>query len=182
MIGNHTHGHIRFGIHTVLFPGHRSQALNRRLENIRIVIALLALQHHTQTFKAHTGINMMRGQRLELSVGFAVELHEDQIPNLDHLRMTGIDQFATGDLRTLLFVTQIVMDLATGATWTGIAHLPEVIMLVSQQNMIFRQKLFPIIVGFTVTVDPLFGTPFKYSCIESILRQSIHVDQQLPSP
>ena len=41
------------------------------------------LQHRRNALEPHARINRWRGQRMELSLSIAVELHEHQIPNLD---------------------------------------------------------------------------------------------------
>ena len=182
MVGDYPHSYIGFGILTVCFTGHRRQTLDRRLEYIRIVVALLTLQHHTETLKAHSGIDMLCGQRFELAVSLAVELHEHQVPDFDHQVVSGIDQFTSVEFRPFGVVTQIEMNFAARAAGTGVPHLPEIIMFVAQQDMILGQKLLPVGISLIVPVDPLLRTTFEYRGINAVLGQAVHLNQKFPGP
>lgn len=74
---------------------------------------------------------------------FAIELYEYVVPDLDHLRMVFIDQVATRDLRAFGIRSTVDVDLAAGTTGTGITHLPEIIFLISVNDLLFGQQFFP---------------------------------------
>src|SRR5690606_27637258 len=70
------------------------------------------------------GIDTGLGQRREVAGRVAIELHEDQIPDLD-IAVTvfvGRARRATPDVGTV-----IVENFGTGAAGAGIGHLPEVV-------------------------------------------------------
>ena len=104
---------------------------------------MLALHHANQTLEAHTGIDDVHAQLFERAVGFAVELHEYQVPYLDDLWVVLVYQFATtlaaGSL--LLGGTRVNMNLRARTAGTCIAHLPEVIVLVTVDDMILGHML-----------------------------------------
>lgn len=45
------------------------------------------LQDGGDALQAHAGVNMLRGQHLEAAVGLAVELDENVVPDLQHVRV-----------------------------------------------------------------------------------------------
>ena len=47
------------------------------------IVCLLVLQRCHQPLHAHTGVNVLGGQRLEGPILLAVELDEDVVPNLN---------------------------------------------------------------------------------------------------
>ena len=57
--------------------------LDQCLENIDFVVGMNALHDGGDTLNPHTGIHRRFGQRLECTIGLAVELHEDHVPDLD---------------------------------------------------------------------------------------------------
>src|SRR5262249_60468435 len=92
----------------------------------RVEIALLPLQNRRDALEAHAGIDVLRRQRRQLLVGAAVELDEDEVPDLDHVRRPRVDQLAATLARRAVDV-----DLAARAAGAGVAHLPEVVLLVA---------------------------------------------------
>ena len=74
------------------------------------------------------------------------------------------------------------MDFGTRTARACITHFPEVIMLISIEDMVFRQELFPVRSGLVVTLQTFFGTAFEHGCIEVFRIQLQHVYQILPCP
>ena len=77
-----------------------------------------------------------RGSGVSTPPGVAVELHEHQVPDLD--------EAAAAVERELLVLaaglgglgTQVVVDLRAGAAGAGLAHLPEVVLLVEAEDAV----------------------------------------------
>ena len=46
--------------------------------------------------------------------------------------------------------TGIHMNFRTRTTWTGIAHFPEIVFFIPQQNAVFGNPFFPFIIGFVI--------------------------------
>ncbi len=63
--------------------GDRCGSGDQAAEQVDVVVAVHALHHGGDALQAHAGIHRGLGQRRQLAVGGAVELHEDQIPDLD---------------------------------------------------------------------------------------------------
>ena len=136
------HGDVALLVLAVTFAGHGGYALDRRLEHVGIVIRFFALQDHAQTLEAHTRIHMLGGQRLQLAARLAVELHEHEVPNLDHQMMARVDHVTARDRGDIGLVTQIEVDLAARTAGTRLAHLPEVVVLVAADDVVLGQKRF----------------------------------------
>ena len=74
------------------------------------------------------------------------------------------------------------MDLTAGAAGTGIAHLPEIIVLVTVQDMILGQELLPDGSCLVVTLQTLLLAAFKDSGVEVLGVQLEYIYQILPCP
>ena len=119
-----------------------------------------------KALEAHAGIDHFLCQRLEAAICLAVVLHEDDIPDLDDLRMIFVDQLASRYFRTFFCRTAVHVYLRARAAGTCIAHLPEVIMLVAVQNMIGGQMLCPDRSRLVVPRKTFLRRTFKDGCIE----------------
>ena len=74
------------------------------------------------------------------------------------------------------------MDLTAGTAGAGIAHLPEVVVLVTVKDMILGQELLPDGSGLIVALQTLLLAAFKYSGVEVLGVQLEYIYQILPSP
>ena len=111
-------------IGTVGTPGHRSGRVDQVDEEIDVVVAVYALDDRGQSLQAHAGIHRGARQRGQGAVGGAVELHEDQVPDLHIAVAVGVRGAgrAAGDRGTV-----VVEDLGTRSTGAGLTHRPEVV-------------------------------------------------------
>lgn len=103
----------------------------------------------------------MHLQRLQAAVGLTVELHEDDIPNLDDLGMILVDKELTGYLLLLLLRAEVDMNLRARAAGACVAHLPEVVVLIAVDDMILREMLGPVARSLIVTLQALSSITFK---------------------
>ena len=92
VVGNNPHGDVFFG--NVAVPGvaDLSNLLDDRLKQVCVVVRQFTLHGHAETLESHASIDNLCGKRLQRAVGFAVILHEDQVPYLDDLRVTLVHQ------------------------------------------------------------------------------------------
>ena len=74
------------------------------------------------------------------------------------------------------------MDLATRTARTCLAHLPEVVVLVTADDVILRKVLLPIVVSLLIEWHTVRLRALEYSCIHTRLIKTINLCQQLPSP
>ena len=109
---------------------------NERDEQVDVIVVVLTLQHGGNALQPHAGVDRWLGQRRALSRRALVELHENEIPNLDETVaiFIGRARRATGNL-----VAVIEKDFRTWSAWAGIAHLPKVIRGGDADNFRIRQ-------------------------------------------
>ena len=100
--------------------------LDQILEEIDLIVRVLALQHRGDALEPHAGIDRRPRQRLHVALLVAVVLHEDEIPDLDVAIAVGIrrSRRSACDARTV-----VVEDLAARTARAGVGHLPEVVGL-----------------------------------------------------
>ena len=93
-------------------------------EQVDVVIVVLVLQDGREALQAHASVDRRLGQRDALFLCHLLELHEDQVPDLDEpvavlvraARRSAGDAFAV-----------IVEDLRARAAGAGVAHRPEIV-------------------------------------------------------
>ncbi len=138
---------------------------------VDVVIVVLALQHRGQALQPHAGVDGGPRQRDALLLGQLLELHEDQVPDLDEAVAIGI-RAARRAARNL--VAMVVEDLRAGTAGTGIAHGPEVVAGGDADDLLLRQSCdaVPEIEG--VVVLGIDGDQ------EAILRQAELARDQIP--
>ncbi len=74
------------------------------------------------------------------------------------------------------------MNLAAGAAGTSVSHLPEIVVLVAEDNVVFGHMLEPGLLGFGVKRSAVFGATFKYGGVEDALVYLIYFGKELPGP
>ena len=80
------------------------------LENVGVVVGVLALKHTHQTLKSHTGVDNLVGKSFERTVGFAIVLHKHEVPNFNHLGVVLIDERSSRNFGFFFFGTSIDVD------------------------------------------------------------------------
>ncbi len=146
------------------------QPVDDRREEIGPVIAVDPLNGTRHPLKPHPGVHAGKRERRQGPVGGSVELHEDQVPDLEParagLRVVGD---AVRPLRQL--GAAIVVELAARATRAGLPHRPEVVVVAGGdiapgRHPLRRQPdlIAPDAAGFLVVEvgggrDPLAGDP-----------------------
>ena len=182
MVGDYAHGHVNVGVSAVFLVGQLRDFLNQRGEYVGIVVRCLALQGHAQTFEAHAGVDDLCGQGNQRAVGQAVVLHEHEVPDFDYLGMVVVHEACAVDFGAFAVGTQVDVDFRAGAAWTGIAHFPEIIVLVAVDDVGSGQMLLPVTGGFVVTLEALGGRTFEYGGVETGGVEVKHVDEIFPGP
>ena len=181
VVHDNAHGHIGFFRVTIFDASLLGHHLNQRLEDVCIIVRVLALDGTHQTLKAHTGVNHVHGKILQRTVGLAVELHEDDVPDFNHLGIVLVHQLTTGHLRLLLGRTAVQVNLGTGSARTGITHFPEVVMLVAVDDMVGRNMLQPIRSRLVIAAQAFLLASLKHGYIQVLRIQLEHIYQIFPS-
>ncbi|EJK90166.1 hypothetical protein UUU_32860 [Klebsiella pneumoniae subsp. pneumoniae DSM 30104 = JCM 1662 = NBRC 14940] len=93
-------------------------------EQVDVIVGVNVLQHRGNTLQTHTGVDGRLRQRLHSTVSLTVELHEDDVPNLN----VTVAIFFRASRRAAPDVIAVVKeDFGARAARTGVAHLPEVV-------------------------------------------------------
>ncbi len=161
----------------ILRPRLAHRGADQLLKQVDLVIAVNVLQHRGEAFEPHPGIDARRGQRRKRAIRVAIELHENEIPDLD---VTVALRFGRSGRAAPDFGTMIVEDLGARPAWAGIGHLPEIVarvlgaLVVADAHAALRRHsdvLRPEIVGFVVVdVD---GRPQFFGPQPVLLRQKV---------
>ena len=118
---------------------------------------MLALDGTDEAFEAHTRVDDVHAERLEVSVGLALVLHEDDVPDLDDLRVVLVDELTSGHFGFLFGRTAVEVYLGAGTAWTCVAHLPEVVVLVTVDDVVCGDVLQPVACSFIVADKVFLG-------------------------
>ena len=96
--------------------------------------------------------------------------------------MVFIDQLGAWHGSALGLGAQVDVDFRARAAGAGIAHLPEIVVLVAVDDMVGRQMLLPDGGSLVVAAQALGGRAFKYSGIQAARVQPDYIHQKLPCP
>ena len=102
MVYYHAHGNVGLLALAIGDAGLLTQSLDDGLEDVGIIVGLLALDGTHQTFESHTSINNIHAKRFQMAVSLTLVLHEHDVPYLDDLRVVLVYKFTSGHLCLLL--------------------------------------------------------------------------------
>ncbi len=180
MVGYHSHGHVDLTVLAVFLAAEGGYFINQWSEHVGIVVRCLALKRHAEAFKAHAGVDYLGGQRFKRAVGTAVVMHEHKVPYFDYLRVVVVDERCPGHLGALGIGAEVDVNLRAGAARTGVAHFPEIVVLVAVEYVVGRQMLGPYRGGLVVALESFVGSAFKNRGIEPRRIQMQNVDKVFP--
>jgi hypothetical protein len=148
--------------------GDRLRSLDQRGKEVGVVVARASLQDHGEALQAQTRIDRRLGERDPGSVCGLVELHEDEVPELVKPLLRGVGP----GLERLAVRDQV--DLGAGPTRSGVAHLPEVLLLAEPEDPALGKPdlLVPNRVRVVVTLENRDDEPIRV--------QPVPVRQEVP--
>ena len=118
-----------FGRPRIREPESVLRRFDDREEEVRVVVRPHALQQRRDPLESRPRIDRGCGERRVRPVRRAVELHEDEIPELDdRVRLARRLELRVGDA-VVAVRAQVVVQLGAGAARTRVAHLPEVVLV-----------------------------------------------------
>ena len=184
MVGDDAHGHIHLFVLAVGEAAEFANLADVRLENVGIVVRVLALHDAHKTLESHTRVDDLCRQGLKRAVGLAVVLHEYEVPDFDNLGIILVHQVGTLDARSLafLFGTAVDVDFGTWSTGTGIAHFPEIVVLVAVDDMVCGEEFLPVCSGLVVALQSFFLRTLKDGNIEMGGVDTEYVDKKTVGP
>ena len=125
---------------------------------------------------------MLGGQRLQRTVGLAVELHEHEVPDLDYQVMALIDQGDAVNFGALFVAAKVDVDLAAGAAGAGVSHFPEIVMLVAEDDVTLGQIFEPLLPCLFVHRHSVTLAAFEDCGVETVLVELENFGEKFPSP
>ena len=117
----------------------------------------------------------MRRKGFKLTVGLPVVLHEHEVPYFYHERVALVHELASRNLCDFLLVPQVDVDLAARPARTGVAHLPEIVVLVSEKHVILREILEPGLSCLLVQCGAVLGAALEYRGVELGLVNAVNL-------
>ncbi len=139
-------------------------------------------------FEAHAGVHVLGGERREGAVGIRVELNEDVVPDLDAARAGAVHQLAAFGF--VIAFEQVEVDFRARAAGAGVAHHPEIVLLVAVDDVDGGIETFlfedagPDIVGLLVEVSGIaLGLVRRVNGREETLRRNApDFGDEFPAP
>ena len=111
VVGQDAVAHRTLGRRGVGASHHLFDPLEERLEEVGVVVRVGLLQDGGDPLQPRAGIDAWRGKRMQRSFRVPIELHEDQVPELDDLpRLVQLDEFLGARHRRAIHA-QIVVHL-----------------------------------------------------------------------
>ena len=142
------------------------------------------MNDRSHALETHAGIDVPLRQGRKRSVRVGVELNENQIPDLDAARIARVDKRSAG----VAVWRQIDMQLRARTARTGIAHHPEIVCLVSVNDVnlwikvgLAKQSL-PVVMSFLIELARLAGSRFVNGGVDSLRGKFPALHHQFPSP
>mmetsp|Transcript_26999 Transcript_26999/g.46257 ORF Transcript_26999/g.46257 Transcript_26999/m.46257 type:complete len:567 (+) Transcript_26999:1285-2985(+) len=157
--------------------GDLSDGLEDRGEDVGVIVGLVALQNRGEALETHAGVDVLVGKLLQGTIGFAVELDEHVIPDLNHIGHVGVDQVSS-----VAVADAIVVDLGTRATGSGGAHLPEVLLAAACDDAVGRQEAKPDVSGLEVRLQALGGITAEVGRVKAVGVKAEVNSEALPGP
>ena len=119
-----------------------------------------------------------------MAVRHALELHEDEVPDLDDVRVGLVHEVAPVKAGSgfLFRGADVDVDLGAGTAGTGLAHFPEVVVLVAQEDVVLGQVLAPGLLRLGVQGGAVLGGAFEHGGIQEGLVDAVDFGQELPGP
>ena len=182
MVCDYPHCHFRLLGLMISVSGEFFYPVNHSGEDVGVIVACLSLEGHAQPLESHSRVDILVRKRLKMPVCLAVELHEDKVPDFYHKVVALVDKLASRYLFPLLVAPEVDMDFAAWAAWTGVAHFPEIVMPVAEENPVLREIFLPFHEGFGIHFSVVCRIPFEYCRIEPVLVNPVNLCQKFPGP
>ena len=93
-----------------------------------------------------------------------------------------VNEVAARHSGTLFGRAQVDVNFRARATGACIAHFPEIVFLVTVDDVIFGEVFFPNSGGFVITSETVVIRAFKYCCIKIFGVEFQHINEIFPSP
>ena len=149
-------------------------------ERVRVVVGRHLVQNSHQTLQPQARVDVLRREgRQLLRLAVALELDEDQIPDLDDRRVVHVHQ-----MRDVAPPPQrVVVELRAGPAGARVAHLPEVVRLGARDDLLrLEARGEPEVPRLVVRLQTFLRRPLEVRRVHAVHVQPVDVDEQLLGP
>ena len=143
VVGDDPHSDVHVLVFSVLLAGEFLNFVNHSGEDIRVVVALFALECHTKAFKAHSRVHIPMWKQFERTVSLAVILHKDEVPDFNHEVVSLVYEFSARHGLSLLVASEVDVNLRAWPAWARVTHFPEIVVLIAEQHSVGRKVCEP---------------------------------------
>ena len=105
MVSDNTHSHIYVLFLTIFLTGKATNLLDDRLEDVGIIVGMLALNSAYKALKAHTCVDYVHAEWLQMSISLTLILHEYDVPDFDYLRIILVYELTSRHLSLFILST-----------------------------------------------------------------------------
>ena len=178
---------------TIGAPSQFPDLLEIGAENVCLVVGdrraevgevLRALHDAGNPLESHACVDMAGREGNEAPVRIGVELDEDQVPNLDALGASLVDEPALG----VAVLREVDMEFGAGAAGSRLTHHPEIILPVAWDDMdrwiesLGAEQFRPEGMGLLVEGGRISGFRAVDRCVESLGWEFPSLHDQFPRP
>ena len=134
--------------------------------------------------ETHPGVDVLGRKRRKRAVDVRVVLDENKVPNLDALRTVGVDQPPF----RIACLGEVHVQFAAGATRAGVAHHPEIVLLVAVDDVNIRvepgllENGLPEIVRLLIQFARVALARLVHRGVKALLRELPNPGDQFPCP
>ena len=178
VVGDDAHGDVLLLLVSVGLPRQPLDVADERPEEVGLVVRVLPLHDRGDALEPHARVDGGLGQRRHDAARVAVELHEDEVPDLEpSVAIAGGPQAGSAGLllRAGQMIALVEMHLRARPARARVAHRPEVVLLAQAQDAVLPQPrhLLPEREGVVVVRE--------HGRREAGRRQAEVAGQQLPA-
>ena len=121
-------------------------------------------------------------EKFEFPVCLPVELHEYEVPDFDYERIALVHELASRYLCDFFVASEVNVDFTAWSARARVTHFPEVVVFISEKNVVFREIFQPCPAGLLVEGCPVFLGTLEYGGIEFSLVYLVNFGEKLPCP
>ena len=173
MVCDQTDGYIILIGFPIFFAGNLTYQVTKCTDGIYVKDRINILYNNSQTFKAHTCINIFLFQSCIISVAIVFELSEYIVPYF-HVTVA-VTTYGTARFATTVFFPTVIIDFRTWATWTC-TMFPEIIFFTKTENSVCWDSDF-----FIPDIKSLIIV-LIHRWIKSVCIQTDNFCQKFPGP
>ena len=121
-------------------------------------------------------------EKFEFPVCLPVELHEHEVPDFDDERVALVHELASRYLCYFLVASEVNVNFTAWSARACVTHFPEVVVFVSEENVVFREIFQPCLACFLIERCPVFLGTLEYGGVKFCLVYLVNFGEKFPCP